>query len=116
MMLLTAVILIIGFIALAGMAGRVAQLPEKAVLDRQDIFFDEADRVVDGIQQALDVYPSCDAMDLAGLEDTMVHMQFVEGGRGFALWSDVGCSDGSPAVTFRLASETAAIQGTVVGS
>lgn len=112
-MLLTAVILIIGFIALAGMAGRVAQIPEKAVLDRQDIFFEEADRVVDGIQQALDVYPTCDALDLDGLADTMAHMQFVEAGRGFALWSDVSCPDSDPVVTFRLASETAAIQGSV---
>ncbi len=111
MMLLTAVILVIGFIALSGMAARLGQLPEQAELDRQVKFFEEADRVANGITAVLGVYDCTEVTHLNHINATMEHFQIVETGRGFGFWYDLSeCHGGTNAISFKLAGAGSAIQ------
>lgn len=89
MLLLTAIILAIGFIALAGMAARIEQIPDEAEAIQEDLFFAEVDLVVAGLEEAMDTLaeqstePLGNATFLASVDGAVAHLVHTERGRGF---------------------------------
>ena len=100
MLLLTAIILAIGFIALASMAARIEQIPGESELAQEDQFFTEVDLVAGGVAQAMDILAREYTVDLsddnftAALEGALAHLVHVERGRGFIVYvGTIDCSD-----------------------
>ncbi len=88
MLLLTAFILAMGFIALASMAARVEQIPDQAELIQEDNIFDELELVSDGVAATMDGLagegiPLANVTFVERLEGALSHLAFVEQGRGF---------------------------------
>ena len=63
LMLLTAVILLIGFFALAGMVARVSQLSDETLQERRRSTVVEAQAAVDGLDRALGRLETMDTID-----------------------------------------------------
>lgn len=119
-MLLTAFILVIGFVALSGMVARVNQLPDatRAVADRP--IYDEAQAMALGIERVMgdvneiewyrdDMIPAPPTgVDfITPINDAMVHLQLLESSRGFRLQvlSAPTCTDvaGEAVISMRFA-------------
>jgi len=97
-MLLTAVILLIGFFALAGMVARVSQLSDETLQERRRSTVVEAQAAVDGLDRALarlETFPGHDytadpmtepdnmANFIAAADDLVDHLGILERARGF---------------------------------
>ena len=102
-MLLTAVILLFGFAALAGMVARVAQLSDETVQESRRPTFLEAEAATKGLAHAmerlelyLDPATAGDAVDyVAGVDDAVAHMAQIEAGRGFRFEATAATCDDS---------------------
>lgn len=101
MLLLTAIILAIGFIALASMAARIDQIPGQAETIQEDLFFTEVSIVADGVAEAMDSLARDSAVPLgndtftAELEGALAHLEYVERGRGFHVKTSTPTCSGS---------------------
>lgn len=97
MMLLTAFVLVIGFVALSGMVARVAQLPEETRQATDRPIYIESKAVARGIEGMLERINDVTAVDESGdtvnypqayldnVNDAAAHMERLESARGFRL-------------------------------
>ncbi|MEA3203799.1 MAG: hypothetical protein QOI63_1478 [Thermoplasmata archaeon] len=114
MMLLSAVVLIIGFIALAGMVGRVSQLATQANREQNRPLLREVEPMLGAVNVAIDstAAPTGKGLGAAGLtvgtaayDDAVVsllrHLVQVEAGQGFLMdWSLVCVAPTAPATQY----------------
>lgn len=86
-MLLAAIVLTVGFIALSGMLSRVAQLSGETVREQEDPVLLEMDVVAGAIAMisntTIKAEPGCTATTNETLVAAMAHLRFVESSRGF---------------------------------
>jgi hypothetical protein len=102
MMLLAAVILLIGFIALAGMVGRVSQLGVQTGREQQRPILLEVSPMKAGIDAAIarlvselgfqDDTTAHRAIYEAAIKATLDHLRALEASRGFLLEYTLGCA------------------------
>ncbi len=92
MLLLTAFILAISFIAMSSLSARIDQIPEQAEQTRQGLFIDEVKLVVDGAKLAMDGlaedagYANLgSAAFLDNLSDTIAHLDQIERTHGYVV-------------------------------
>lgn len=100
MMLLTAVILLIGFVALAGMVARVSQLPQETVQESRDPVFAQIENIAEGmgnlIVEANATHNlALDPVDTkAMLDNGIVYFEQLLRARGYvSQWEDPACVD-----------------------
>ncbi len=104
MMLLTAFILVIGFVALAGMVARLSQLPEETQAITQRPIFREAEALTDAAQVRLDdlavATPPVDATEAAALKVTVEaqldQMDALMASRGYSFVGTATCDGTDP--------------------
>lgn len=102
MMLLAAIVMVVGFVALSGMLARVAQLSGETVREQEDPVIVEMDVVANGIRivsnSTAAAHPDCTATTNKTLADAMAHLRFVESSRGFFMQYETPvCTDLGPA-------------------
>ncbi len=108
MMLLTAFVLVIAFVALTAMVARVSQLPEETRQSADRPIYIEAEALGRGVESALEdlnvvVGPREDGSDMDlymdAVADAMEHLETLESARGYRLKLDAGanpsCDDSS---------------------
>ncbi len=103
MMMLAAVVLLVGFIALAGMVARVGVLGAQTGREQQRAMFLELDPMIDGVNDAVSrleseggFEPLTDDDNAALYEDAirgvLEHMRRLEASRGFLFEYQFGCA------------------------
>lgn len=119
MLLLTAFILAMGFIALASMAARIDQIPDQAELIQEDNIFDELELVSDGVVGIMDGLaaegtPLKNTTFTDRLDGALAHVAFVEAGRGFYVSFEPSvCIDLAPGAELEVPVRIASVQDEV---
>jgi hypothetical protein len=128
MLLLTAFILAMSFIAMSSLSARIDQIPEQAERTRQGLFIDEVALIVDGAATAMNgLVVDYSSNSLGGvtfadeLDDTIAHLVQVERSRGFFIGvGAVSCNDSGGeaelSVKFDIASADETVSLTVIRS
>lgn len=108
MMLLTAIVLLLGFVALAGMVSRVSLLAQQAGREQDRPLLREVQPLQNGLGAALDPAPSGKGLGSLGLvagtaaydaavRGVLEHLRQLEASRGFIARWTLACDGGDPA-------------------
>lgn len=110
MMLLSAVVLIIAFVALTGMVARVSQLGKATARERTTPTLLAVEPMIDGVDRAIQElggkYNMANATQVRAYQNATIamldHLQLVQAGQGYWVSYTLGCATPGDATTGRV--------------